>query len=358
MPRDFYDVLGVSRTASADEVKKAYRKLSKELHPDKHKGDPQAEERFKEVNQAYEVLSDPQKRKMYDQFGAAGVGAGSQGGFGGFSASGFSAEDLGGFADIFTSFFGGGPEASGERMGGRDVRIAVTVDFAEAVTGVRKTVRVRGLRTCGSCKGSGAAEGAPVIRCSRCGGTGQITRTVQSFFGMIRQSMQCDRCRGTGTVPERVCSVCGGEGRLLRTEELSMDIPAGIATGQTLRIRGAGEAGLRGAPAGDAFVQVTVREDPRFERDGDDIRTTLTISVPEAALGTQANVVTVHGVVTLEIPPGTQPGQVLRIKGKGMPVLGSNRMGDHYVTVKVEIPKKLGRAERKILEEWRSLQRR
>ena len=365
MARDFYDILGISRTASESDIKQAYRKLSKELHPDKHKGDKTVETKFKEVNQAYEVLSNPEKRRMYDQFGAAGVN-GAAGAGGGFSGQGFGGFDFssftggsGPFADIFESFFGGtghgGRDHRGGEERGSDREIELTIEFLEAVSGVERTLSIRKLRTCDVCKGKGAEPGSSVITCSECGGTGQVTRAQQSFFGQITQRFLCPRCHGSGKVPEKPCKNCAGEGRLSATESVTVSVPPGIHSEQTLRVRGGGDSGRQGATSGDLYVHIRVRPDPRFERDGDDIRTALTVALLTALLGGEENVETVQGVMTLKIPEGTQPGQVFRLKGKGMPVLSTSRHGDHYVTVSVEIPKKLGREERRLVEEWRKL---
>ncbi len=359
MAKDFYQTLGVDRGASADDIKKAYRRLSKELHPDKHKGDKAAEQKFKDVNEAYEVLSNPQKRQSYDQFGSAGPGGagfgGGQGGFGGFDFSGGDRVD---FSDLFESFFGGG---GGQRGGGRRERrgehreVRVTVDFMEAVTGVEKTIRLKRLAPCGRCSGKGAEPGSSLSTCGECSGTGQVMRTAQSIFGTIQQAAVCPRCAGSGKVPEKPCRDCTGEGRLQNTEDVTVQVPAGIDSGQTLRLRGYGDAGPRGSEPGDLYVHVEVREDSRFTRDGTDIRVRLPLAAVDAMLGTEADVETVLGSVRLTIPAGTQPGQVFRIRGKGMPVLNGSGHGDHYVTADVEIPEKLTRKERELLEEWRKM---
>ncbi|MBM3230882.1 molecular chaperone DnaJ [Candidatus Peregrinibacteria bacterium] len=357
MAKDYYQILGLSRDASAADIKKAYRDLSKQWHPDKHKGDKSAEAKFKEINEAYEALGNPDKKSRYDQFGTTGGPQG--GGFGGFDFSGFQNGNFeGGLGDIFESFFGGG--GGGARRGarserGRDLQIGVAVEFSDAVTGVRKTVTVERLVVCKECDGKGSAKGTQMKTCERCKGTGQITRTAQSFFGTIQQSVLCDLCKGAGKVPEKPCGTCDGQGRRRESSALTLDIPAGIDDGQTLRVTGQGEAGVRGAPAGDLYVEISVRSDKRFTRDGSDIKTDLHVRVPDAALGTDVSVETVTGKTTLRVPAGTQSGQVLRIKGKGMPVLNSSRFGDHYVRVVVDIPAKLSREEKKLMEEWRKM---
>ncbi|MBU0767199.1 molecular chaperone DnaJ [Patescibacteria group bacterium] len=356
MPSDFYSILGISRDASKDDIKKAYRKLSKELHPDKNKGDKDSEHKFKEVNEAYEVLSDEKKRKQYDMFGSVGSGSGSGAGFGGFDFSNF--QNAGGFGDIFESFFGGG--AQGSRRGrreerGRDREVRLTIEFTEAVSGVQKKIAVENMVTCSVCDGKGTAKGSEMITCKDCGGSGQQTRTAQSFFGMIQQSVVCSSCAGAGKIPEKACETCRGEGRQRKKETITIDVPAGIHDGQTLRLEGKGEAGKQGAHSGDLYVIIAIRPDPRFHRERDDIHTSFILPVIDAILGAQIKVKTVQGDISLKIPPGTQPNQVFRLRGKGMPVLSSARHGDHYVALSVEIPKKLSRKEAKLMEEWRGM---
>ncbi len=352
MTKDYYQVLGLERSASTDDVKKAYRRLSKELHPDKHKGDDSAEQRFKEVNEAYEVLGDPQKKQMYDQFGTAdgpGMGAGAEG------FSGFSGGDFSGFADIFENFFGGGGGRRKASNDGEDLQLQLTIDFQDAVTGSEREITISKMVPCTDCNGAGTEEGSTMVSCSECGGTGQVTRQQQSFFGTIAQRFVCSQCSGSGEVPEKACSSCNAEGRKEEKSTVTVSIPKGIHHGQTLRIRGQGNAGRQGAEAGDLFLHIALKPDKRFERDGDDIRSEVTISAVDAILGTQIRVDTVHGSFDLKIAEGTQPEQVLRLKGEGMPVSGSSRNGNHYVTVHIEIPKKLSRKERKLVEEWREV---
>ena len=357
MSKDYYAILGLQKGASDDEIKKAYRKKSKEWHPDKHKGEKGAEEKFKEINEAYEVLSDPKKKQTYDQFGTTG-GPGA-GGFGGFDFSGFQGgqgySDLG---DIFENFFGGG---GGRRQGGRssnrgeDFEIEIVIDLADAVSGVQKTLSLERMTSCRTCDAKGYEKGSSMKSCEECGGTGQVVRTQQSFFGVIKQSIVCPTCQGAGESPEKACPTCSGEGRTLSHDEVAIEIPAGIDDGQTLRIREQGNAGRRGAAPGDLFVHVRVRVDKQFDRQGDDIHTVKHVSVLNAILGADITVETVQGPVQLKVPEGTQSGQILRIKGKGMPVVGSSRHGNHYTEVIVDIPKKLSKKERKLLEEWQKL---
>lgn len=360
MPKDLYAVLGINRDASAEDVKKAYRTKSKEWHPDKHKGDKSAETKFKEINEAYEVLGNAEKRKSYDQFGTTGgPGGGGGQGFGGFDFSGFQNGNFGDFADMFEGFFGG--QGGGRRsrpadQTGGNLEVEVTIELKDVLEGIQVPLSLKRQVKCDTCEGSGAEKGASVITCTECGGTGQVTRTAQSFFGQIQQRSVCPTCRGSGKIPEKPCRTCSGEGRVSEKSQLTIDIPPGIEDGQALRIRGQGDAGRRGAGSGDLFVHVRVRPDNRFERQGADIRSVVDVPVLTAILGGEVEVATVQGEVTMKIDEGTQPNAELRLKGKGLPVLGSSRQGDHYVTVRVEIPQKLSRAERKILEEWKEAQ--
>jgi molecular chaperone DnaJ len=358
MAKDLYAILGLSKGASADEIKRAYRQKSKEWHPDKHKGDKSAEDKFKEINEAYEVLGDAQKKQTYDQFGRTGNEPGGGPGAGGFDFSGFNAGNGGGFGDIgdlFENFFsGGGRGRTQDKNQGADLQMDITIVLKDVLTGVQHPVEVRRMNPCDACDGNGAEPGSKIVQCATCGGTGQVTRTVNSFFGQIQQRAVCSACNGAGNMPEKKCHKCRGDGRVQDKVRVTIDIPAGIDDGQTLRIRGQGEAGRRGATAGDLFVRVRVRPDPRFQREGIDVRSSVAVSAIDAILGGTVDVDTVHGTSTLTIPEGTQPAQIFRIKGKGFPELGRNgHIGDHYVTVNVEIPKKLSRAEKKILEEWR-----
>lgn len=359
MAKDYYSVLGVEKSASAADIKGAYRKLSKQWHPDKHKGDKDAETKFKEINEAYEVLGNEKRRKQYDTFGSAGgpggPGGGGGQGFGGFDFSGFQQGDFGGFSDIFENFFGGGQgggQRGRNRNRGEDLQVRVSVELKDVLSGSQKTIALQKYVACENCGGSGA-EGGSKKQCDECGGTGQVVRTAQSIFGTIQQAMVCRQCHGEGSVPEHPCKQCGAEGRVQEKVQLNIDIPAGIEDGQTLRVNGQGSAGKHGAPAGDLFVVVQVSQDKRFARDGNDIRSSVTVPVIDAILGCDVPVETLHGNVTLTVPAGTQPKQVMRIKGKGLPQLSSSRMGDHYVTIEVEVPKKLSRKEKKLMEEWR-----
>lgn len=358
MAKDYYATLGIQKSASEADIKQAYRKLSKQWHPDKHKGDKTAESKFKEINEAYEVLGNGKRRKQYDTFGSAGgpggSGGGAGGGFGGFDFSGFQQGDMGDLGDIFSSFFGGGAGGGGRRGSadtrGADLQVRITIEFADIVSGTTKTIAIEKLVACTECKGSGAQGGA-VKTCTDCHGTGQVTRTAQSFFGMVQQSVQCSACNGAGKIPEHACKKCSGSGNKREKTQIDVAIPAGIESGQTLRITGQGNAGTLGGGAGDLFVVVQVLPDKRFVRNGNDIHAEVHISVVQAVLGTEISVPTVHGNVTLKIPAGTQPGQVMRVKSKGVPQLNSSRLGDHFVNIIVDIPTKLSREERKLYEQ-------
>lgn len=353
MTKDLYAVLGLSKNASVADVKAAYRKLSKEWHPDKHKGDKKAEERFKEINQAYEVLGDETKKKQYDQFGTTGGPGGGFGGGQGFGGFDFSGQGFGDLGDIFESFFGGrGGRRQTDR--GDDRQAAIRVTLEDVLHGMEREITIDGLVRCATCDGKGAAAGTDLETCDTCNGTGQVTRVAQSFFGAVQQRSVCTRCGGSGKIPKTPCKTCDGEGRVKQKRTLTIRIPAGIEDGQALRVENEGDAGRRGGKSGDLILHVRVEPDPRFERDGADIHGRLTVDALDAILGATMTVPTVHGETTISIDAGTQPGQVLRIKGKGVPTLQHHRAGDHYVHVEIAIPKKLSRQERKILEEWKN----
>ena len=304
------------------------------------------------------MLGNTQKKQMYDQFGTTGGPGGGGNPFQGFDFGNFQ-NGAGGmdFGDLFGSFFGGGGsrQSPADRMRGEDREIEIVIELLDTVKGIHRTVNLNKLVSCDTCEGKGAEPGSKVVTCGECGGTGQVTRTAQSFFGAIRQVQVCPKCSGAGKIPEKACRTCSGEGRHKGQVDLTIDVPAGIADGQALRITGQGDAGIRGGEPGDLYVRVNVRPDPRFEREGADIHTETMIPVFDAVLGRELEVETVQGKTTVHIPEGMQPGQILRIKGKGLPVLSSSRFGDHYLTVHIDIPKRLSRDEKKLMEEWRNM---
>jgi molecular chaperone DnaJ len=348
MARDYYDVLGVSRSADQEEIKRAYRRLARKYHPDVNK-DPGAEDTFKEINRAYEVLSEPEVRARYDRFGEAGVG-GAAGGYPDFS-------EVGGFADLFESFFGGfggGAAQAGRRRSptrGDDLRLDLKLDFKEAVFGGEKEIKISHLETCGTCKGSGAKPGTRPSTCGTCGGTGQVRRATRTPFGSFTQVSACPTCNGSGEVIEDRCESCGGSGQIQETKKLKITIPAGVDNGTRLRVSSEGDAGLRGGPAGDLYVYLFVSEDPAFKRDGINILSDLRVSYLQAILGSKLSIDTVDGPVELEIPAGTQPGTVLTLENHGVPKLGNPvSRGDHLITVQVNIPTRLKPEERELVE--------
>ncbi|KAL7477048.1 hypothetical protein ACHAW6_002866 [Cyclotella cf. meneghiniana] len=368
--RDFYSILGVSRSADKSEIKSAYRKLAKKLHPDANPGKDTTQE-FQDINRAYEVLGDEEKRKKYDMFGEAGVGssAASEGGgpygYGSPFGGGFSQEvDLG---DIFDTFFGGGggPSGFGGRGRGRrsgpvagdDLRFDLELDFKKAVFGGEEKVRIRHLETCGTCSGSGVKPGAKVTTCSACNGVGVTMQVTRTPLGNFQTQQTCASCRGTGQKVEEYCGTCSGEGTVSKTKQIKVDIPPGVEDGNKLRVRSEGDAGPNGGPAGDLYIFLKVKSDPKFRREGPEIYSDATISYIDAILGTSLKVPVVDGEVTIKVPPGTQPEQVMRLKGNGAPILGnaSNR-GDHYVTMKVEIPSNVSKEEKELVEKLQKLQ--
>jgi molecular chaperone DnaJ len=362
MSADPYATLGVSRDASTDEIKKAYRKLAHKHHPDKG-GTPEDEAKFREVNAAYQILSDPQKRQQFDQFGAAGQqGAGGPGGpgFGGFDFGGGFGGGFAGFdsvADIFEQFFSGG--ASATQRGpqrGADLEMSLKLSFNEAVKGVSKKVRVNRRVTCGTCHGNGAEPNTKIVKCDRCDGAGEIRTTRQTILGMMQQVTACPVCHGEGKKPEKPCHTCGGEGRVQKEEELPIDIPAGIDDGQTIRVPGQGEVGQRGASPGHLYVTVRVEESKVFERSGSDIRVLVPVSYPQAVLGAEITVPTLDGKTTLKVPAGTPSGKIIKLKGEGIPKLNSGNRGDEYVMIEVVIPEKPSDDEKRLIEDLAKVQ--
>ena len=346
--RDYYEVLGVSKQASPDEIKRAYRKKAKKYHPDINK-DPGAEEKFKEIQEAYEVLSDPNKKATYDRFGHAafeqGAGNGGAGGFGGF---GFEDVDLG---DIFGSFFGGGGRSRQRNNGprrGDDHLMGLNIEFMEAVHGVKKDIKVTYDAPCSHCNGTGAKDPNDVQTCSRCGGRGTIQQQQRSPFGTFVSETTCPDCNGTGKVVRNKCSHCHGKGYETKTVTVELDIPAGIDSNQRLRVSGKGGRGSNGGSNGDLYVEIQVKPHEHFRREGRNIHITVPVSNVDATLGCEVDVPTVHGDVTVKIPAGTQSGAVLRLKGKGVKDLRGSTYGDEMVKIEVKIPTKLSMEEREL----------
>ena len=351
--RDYYEVLGVNKGASDDEIKKAYRQAAKKYHPDLHPGDKEAEEKFKEVNEAYEVLSDKEKKARYDQFGHAGVdpnyGAGGAG-------SPFG-QDID-FGDMFSSFFGGfGGRRSANPNAprrGSDIETQLYISFEEAAKGCKKTVQYQAVSTCKDCNGTGAQKGTSPKTCSACGGRGQVTINQRTPFGVVQTSRPCDACRGRGKIIETPCRTCNGRGQVRRKKTVEVNIPAGINDDQVLNVAGHGNSGTNGGPAGDLHVYIGIRPHPIFERRGDDVWCDLPITFTQAALGATVTVPTLDGKASYDIHEGTQPGDVFKLKGKGIQHLGSKGRGDQYVKVVIEVPKNLNSKQKQLIREFDS----
>jgi molecular chaperone DnaJ len=343
--RDYYEVLGIARAADEGEIKRAFRRLARELHPDVSTA-PDAQERFREVVEAYEVLSKRETRELYDRFGHSGLRGG------GFTPTQF---DFGSLNDLFAAFFGddlfgvGGRPA---RSRGADLGVQVEIELVEAASGIKRDVPFPVAVTCGTCSGSGAAAGTSPVTCETCGGAGRLQRVSRSAFGEFVRTQTCPACRGAGQRIEQPCPDCRGEGRRVEERTLGVEIPPGIHDGQQIRISGEGHAGGGGARAGDVYVEVRVKPDPRFVRDGDDIFSTADLTITEAALGTRVNVPTLDGDEELQFPEGTQAGEVRVLRGRGMPVLQGFGRGDHRVLVNVAVPRRLNDEQRRLLEEF------
>jgi len=341
-PRDPYEVLGVERTASEGQIKKAFRQLARELHPDVNAHDPDAEEKFKEAAEAYEILSDSERRATYDRYGHDGLRSGGYApNFDGFSSIG----------DLFDAFFGGA--GFGGRPGpaaGADIAVAVEVDLIQAAHGAKMEVSFEAVDRCEHCHGNGAEPGTPIETCDRCGGSGQLQAATRTPFGQMVRTMVCDVCQGDGRVPKEPCRDCRGRGRQATVRRLEVEVPAGISDGQRIRLTGRGHAGEVGAQAGDLYVLVRVREDERFVRDGDHLITALDVPAPLAALGATLEVSALEGPVSVEVPAGTQPGDAITLRGQGMPSLNRGRRGDLRVMVNVVIPRRLSDEQRELLE--------
>src|SRR3954447_25479581 len=351
MPRDYYEILGVGRDADETAIKKAFRRLARELHPDVNAHDPDAEEKFKEAAEAYEVLSDAERRQTYDAYGHEGLKTG------GFSPN---FEGFGSISDLFSAFFGqggfdaafGGTRMRGGAVQGGDVALAVQISLGEAARGASVEVTYDATAPCDHCRGNGAEPGTPIVTCDRCRGAGQIQQVQRTRFGQMVRTALCDKCGGDGRIAEQPCHTCSGRGVIAAQRRVKVDIPAGIDDGQRLRVTGRGHAGERGGPAGDLFVVVRVKEDERFIRDREDLVTVVDVSAPLAALGTTIKVPTLDGEVPLEIPAGTQPGETIVMAGRGMPPLGRGRTGDLRVVVNVVVPRRLNRKQRDLLEKF------
>ena len=351
--RDYYEVLGLTKGASEDEIKKAFKKMARKYHPDLNPDDPTAEDKFKEVNEAYGVLSDPEKKSRYDQFGHAGVDpsyGGGDGGFGGFGDFG----GFGGFGDVFETFFGGGMGGGRRANGpakGEDIHVRTTITFEEAAFGCEKEIKYTKRSNCKSCKGTGAKNGTELENCSQCGGRGVISSVQRTILGNIQSQRPCPSCNGTGKRIKTPCPDCNG-GIVTENKKTKVKIPAGIDNGQTLTLRSQGNPGKNGGPAGDVYITVTVTPHKIFERRGDDIYCEIPISFVDAALGAELTVPTLDGKVKYTVPEGTQTDSTFRFKGKGVTHLGSKSRGDMYVTVTVEIPKSLSSKQKDLLKQF------
>lgn len=354
--RDYYEVLGVSKNASDDDIKKAHRKLAKKYHPDLNKDNPEAAEKFKELNEAYEVLSDKDKKAKYDQFGFAGVdpnyGGGGAGGF-----SGFGGFDMGDLGDIFGSFFGGS-SFGGSRsrrnapQRGETIQQRVMLSFEEAAFGCEREINIGRVETCEECGGSGAAPGTTAETCSNCRGSGTVTQTQRTPLGMFQTQTACPNCRGTGKIIKSPCKKCGGNGKVRKNRTLKVKIPAGIDDGQSIQLRGQGGQGTNGGPAGDVIVTIGIRPHPVFTREGSDVLCEIPISFTQAALGAELQVPTIDGKIEYMVPEGTQTGTVFRLRGKGIQNVNGRGRGDQFVRVNIEVPKNLTQKQKELLREF------
>ena len=353
--RDYYEVLGVQKGASAEEVKKAFRKIAKQHHPDLNPDDKSSEAKFKEANEAYTVLCDDEKRSKYDQFGHAGVDGQ---GFGGFGGGGFG----GGFDvnDIFENIFGGfGGSSNSRKTGpqrGANLKYRVTLDFLEAAFGLDKEITISKEDTCDTCKGTGAKEGTDAAKCGVCNGTGQVSQRQQTMFGTVMTNKTCNTCGGKGTIIKNPCPSCNGRGKKNKTKTLKVKIPAGINQGEMLTLRGEGEPGIKGGPYGDLYIEVAIKPHTIFQRDGYNTYCEIPVTFPQAALGCDLEVPTIDGNYHYKLKDGTQPGDVLTIKGKGIPHVNRNTVrGDHIFKIIVEVPKNLDQKQKDILKEFDTL---
>lgn len=357
MANDLYEILGIAKGATDAEIKSAYRKLAMKWHPDKHKGDAEAEKKFKEINGAYEILSDAKKRQQYDTFGSAGGQGGGGGGFGGMDFGGFdfSGGGAAGFADIFESFFGGGggggrskPKRGGA-LRGNDIEASIKIPFEEAVFGAEKELEITKPDVCKHCSGKGAEPGSAIITCKTCNGTGEVRTVRNTILGQMATSRLCDTCLGEGRVPEKTCGVCHGTSRVRAKERIRVRIPAGVDNGSTIRLREKGEAGVRGGAYGDLYISLQVEPSKKFFRAGYDIHSETRVHLIQAVLGDEISVETVHGKELIKMPAGTEDGKVFKISGKGVPRQDGH--GDHLVKIRINIPSKLSKKEKELYVE-------
>ena len=355
--RDYYEILGVGKGSSADEIKKAYRKIALKYHPDRNPDNKEAEEKFKEAAEAYEVLSDADKKARYDRFGHAGVGQGAGGG--GFT----NMEDIfeqfgdifGGSGSPFESFFGGGRSRTSSGQRGSNLRIKVTLSLEEIAKGVSKKIKVKKQKSCGTCGGSGAKDSSSVKTCGTCGGAGYVRQVRSTFMGQMQTTTTCPTCSGSGKTVTAKCGTCRGEGREYAEELVDIEIPAGVAEGMQLSMRGKGNAGKSGGPAGDLLIAIEEKEDDRFIRDGNNIIYDLFLNFADAALGTSVEVPTLTGVVKIKVPPGTQAGKIFRLKNKGLPEVQGYRTGDQLININIWTPKELNKEERALMEQLKEM---
>jgi len=352
--RDYYEVLGIPKGATAEEVKKAFRKVAKQHHPDLNPNDKAAEARFKEANEAYAVLSDDEKRAKYDQFGHAGVDGQGFGGFGGGFGGGFDVNDI--FENIFGGFGGGSSSRRSGPQRGANLKYRVTLDFLEAAFGIEKEITISKEDLCDTCKGTGAKEGTDAVKCSVCNGTGQVSQRQQTMFGTVMTNKTCTACGGKGTIIKNPCPSCNGRGKRSKTKTLKVKIPAGINQGEMLTLRGEGEPGIKGGPYGDLYIEVSIRSHPIFQRDGYNTYCEIPVTFSQAALGCDLEVPTIDGPYHYKLKDGTQPGDILTVKGKGIPHVNRNNVrGDHIFKIIVEVPNNLDQRQKDILKEFDQL---
>lgn len=350
--KDYYEVLGLQKGASDEEIKKAFRKSALKYHPDRNPGDKEAEEKFKEMNEAYQVLSDPQKKAQYDQYGTTDFGAG---GFGG--GQGFDFSDFGGFGDIFENIFGGGGGFGGRKQKngperGADIEYTLTMTFEEACFGVEKEISINRSENCEKCSGTGAKPGTTPKTCDKCGGSGQVRVQRSTPFGSFVNVATCDKCGGKGKIVSDPCHECGGSGKVRKNRKIKVKVPAGVDSGNVMPLRGQGEHGKNGGPAGDLYINIRVMPHKEFKRQGYDVYIDRHVSFAQAALGIELRVPTIDGDVKYDVPSGTQPGTMFRMKGKGIPRVNGGGRGDHYVRIIVDIPKKLNDDQKKALVDY------